>query len=250
MSLALSIIDAMGMSAEQRNLRGHLSYRCPDEEYGPHDILEFPVVHTDARREFEELQHGSHSFDLLEGLVRVQCEAPLANGRTRADIAGFNANDELLWVIEIKRSVLSQAAVNHAKEAEIPMFVVDLTCIPKVSQDSLSDLDEECDNELYGLLLENLARGFCPEVAESFNTECERKAFGMGPTDLRWSKQSAPFHRGEEYCLGLDCPSCEEVLLHECGDPLCPDVKYMFEHGITPIQMYTDGIHKIHSHVA
>ena len=249
-SLALAIIDAMGMSAEQRNFHGQLSYRCPDEEYGPHDVFEFPIVHTDARREFEEWQHGSHNFDLLEGLARVRCEAPLANGRTRADIAGFSANDELLWIIEIKRSILSQAAIDHANEAKVPMFVVDLTWIPKVSPDSLFDLDAECDNELYRILLGNLGRGFCPEVAESFNMECERKAFGMGPTDRRWSKQEAPIHRGDGDCVGLDCLGCEEVVLHQCGALLCPDVQYMFEHGITPIQMYTSSIHKIHSHVA
>lgn len=95
----------------------------------------------------------------------------------------------------------------------------------------------------------NLVRGFYPSATKSFNTVCERKAFGMGPTDHHWSRWIAYVHRGPAGCGNNGCPDCEEVVLHQCGEMICPDVSYIFEHGIDYYQMYTDPVHKMNSHL-
>ena len=101
----------------------------------------------------------------------------------------------------------------------------------------------------YFVLWENLVRGFYPSVTKSFNTECERKAFGMGPDDHNWSKVCTYVHRGPGNCDNAGCPGCDVVVLHECGEDVCPDVAYMFEHGIDEFQMYGDPVHKANSHL-
>ena len=151
-----------------------------------------------------------------------------------------------LWVIEIDRSGVSQAAIDHTIETGIPLFVVDLTRLPKPTDD---DPLAEIHCEDYFLLGENLTRGFYPAVTKSYNTECERRAFGMGPTDQNWSKMTTYVHKGAGDCNNDGCSDCEEVVLHECSEFFCPDKAYMLEHGIGHWQMYTDPVHKINSHV-
>ncbi len=89
-------------------------------------------------QEFELMRQGYHYYDLLRdsrgfrfddraGLDRAECEVWLDGRRTRADIAGKDEDGNVLWVIEIRRSGLSKAAVDHAQDKGIPLFVVDLT---------------------------------------------------------------------------------------------------------------------------
>ena len=218
---------------------------CPDAKYGPHDIIKFGPGSDGPNRQFEQMEHGYHEFDLLRRLARAECEVSFGKGRTRADVAGFDNDGNLLWVIEVKRSGLSKKAIEYACENQHPLFVVDLSKLPKPSED---DPWAELRNYDFAILEENLVNGFLPSVTHSYNTECERKAFGMGPTDQIWSKECCYIHKGEGDCGGVGCPDCEEVVLHECGEFICPDVDYMFQHDITPIQLYTDPTHWGHSH--
>ena len=159
---------------------------------------------------------------------------------------GKDKDGKALWVIEIRRSGISQAAIDHALEKGIPLFVVDLTQLPQLTED---DPWAETKCWEYFVLAENLVRGFYPSVTESYNTECERKAFGMGPDDHNWSRLCVYVHRGPGDCDNEGCPDCEEEVLHECGEMFCPDTAYMFRHGINHIQMYTDPLHRVNSHI-
>ena len=152
-------------------------------------------------QEFEQMRHGYHQYDLLHdsqglqfndsaALDRAECEVWLDGRRTRADIAGQDKDGNVLWVIEIKRSELSQAAIDHAQKRGIPLFVVDLTQLPKSTED---DPWTEIKCRDYFVLAKNLVRGFYPSVTESYNTKCERRAFGMGPDDHNWSKCASTF---------------------------------------------------------
>ena len=87
----------------------------------------------------------------------------------------------------------------------------------------VEDLEEEIDHKTGGVLAENLVRGFYPSVAESYNTGCERKAFGMGRDDHTWSKLCVYVHRSPGDCENEGCSDCEEAVLHECGEMFCPD---------------------------
>ena len=254
-ALCRAINHALKMPSEHRNAHGQIEYRCPDPVYGPKDIIKFAPGSGGMNQEFEPLQHGYHRFDLLgcshgssfdaPPLDRAECEVWLDGRRTRADIAGKDRDGSVLWVIEIRRSGLSQAAIDHAEENGIPLFVVDLTHWPQPTED---DPWAEIKCRDCFVLMENLVRGFYPSVAESFNTECERKAFGMGPDDHTWSKLCVYVHHGPGDCANEGCPDCEEEVLHECGELLCPDTAYMFEHGIDHLQMYTDPVHRANSH--
>ena len=124
----------------------------------------------------------------------------------------------MLWVIEIKRTGLSNAAVEHAREKGIPLFVVDLTHLPQATEED-PWAETQCWD--YFILAENLVRGFYPSVTESHNTECERKTFGMGPDDHTWAKMCVYVHHGPGDCDNEGCPDCEEEVLHECGEMLC-----------------------------
>ena len=245
-SLCRAINHALEMPRDQRNAHGRIAYLCPDPEYGPHDALKWTPGSEGLNREFKEIQHGYHDYDLLRALDHAECERWLDGRRTRADITGFDKDSKVLWVIEIDRSGVSQAAIDHAREKDIPLFVVDLTRLPKATDD---DPLAEIYCEDYFLLGENLIRGFYPSVTKSYNTKCERRSFGMGPTDQNWSKMTTYIHRGTGDCNNDGCSDCEKVVLHECGELFCPDTAYMFEHGIGYWQMYTDPVHKVNSHV-
>ena len=256
-TLCRAINHALKMPRESRNAHGQIDYRCPDPDYGPKDIMKVAPGSRGMNQEFEQLQHGYHSYDLLHdsrglrfddspALDRAECEVWLDGRRTRGDIAGKDKDGNVLWVIEIMRSGLSRAAIDRAQEKGIPMFVVDLTQLPHPTEDD-PWAETKCWN--YYLLAENLVGGFYPSVAESYNTECERKAFGMGPDDHSWSKWYGYVHRGPSECGHEGCPDCVAVLLHECGETLCPDAAYMFRNGIDRHQMYTDPVHLANSHI-
>ena len=257
-ALCCAINQALRMPKERRNFHGRIAYRCPDYDYGPKDIMKFaPPVRWNPNQEFEQMRHGYHHYDLLHcfhgrrfddppALDRAECEVWLDGRRTRADIAGKDKDGNVLWAIELQRSGLSQAAIDHAQEKGIPLFIVDLTHLP---QATIDDTWAEIKCRDYSVLGENLANGFYPSVTESYNTECERKAIGMGPGDHVWQKQVSLVHRGPGDCANEGCPDCEEVLLHECGEMLCPDTAYIFEQGIDYVQMYTDPVHRMNSHI-
>lgn len=252
MDIADSIRTALGMRPEERNFRGEIAYRCPDEKYGVHCIFKGAPPSNLEPKGFEQLQLGYHHFDLLENLAEVRTEARLASGRTRADIAGFNYEGEPIWVIEILRSTISDAAIENAEASRLPLFVIDVSTLPLGNE---PPFPQELNNLLYITMADNVAHGLYPAADVARNVECERKAFGMGPEDHRWSKETAWLHIGEEECTErADCPGCELVLLHECnaGGPdkgVCPDVPYMFQNGITPIEMYTQHEHLANSHI-
>ena len=255
-ALCLAINHALKMPVEDRNSHGQISYRCPDSEYGPKDMMKVAPGSVGPNQEFEQLSHGYHRYDLLHdchgrdfdktlALARAECEVWLDGRRTRADVAGKDKDGNVLWVIEIKRTSLSNAAVEHAQEKGIPLFVVDLSHLPQATEEN-PWAETECWD--YFLLEENLERGFYPSVTESHNAVCERKALGMGPDDRTWSTITVYEHRGQRNCDDEGCPDCEEVVLHACGEMLCPDTAYMFTHGIDPVQMYKDPTHSVHSH--
>ena len=196
-------------------------------------------------QQFEQMRHGYHDFDLLQTLDRAKCEVWFDSGRTRADVAGLDKAGNALWVIEIERSSFSQAAIDHALGSGIPLFVVDLTHLSKPTVD---DPMAETKCWEYIVLWDNLVRGFYPSVTKSFNTECERKVFGMGPDDHTWSKLWTYVHSGAGNCDNPGCLGCEVVVLHECGEYVCPDTLYMFEHGIDRFHMYSDPVHRANSH--
>ena len=254
-AICWAINYALKMPRERRNSHGSIDYRCPDQVYGPNDVFKYAPGSGGLNQEFEQMRHGYHNYDLLHrfdgpqfdgppALDRAECEVWLDGRRTRADIAGLDKDGNVLWVIEIQRSGLSQAAINHALEKGIPLLVVDLT---HLTQPTADDPMAETKCYDYFALEENLVRGFYPSVTKSFNTECERKAFGMGPDDHNWSKLCTFVHKGPGNCDNDGCPDCEEVVLHECGELLCPDTAYMFEHGINHFQMYNDPAHKANS---
>ena len=109
------------MPAEQRNFRGRISYRCPDETYGVHCIFKDATPSNFEPKGFERLQLGYHDFDLLRNLTEVKTEVRLTAGKTRADIAGFDDQGEPIWIIEIIRSTVSNAAIENAKASGLPL---------------------------------------------------------------------------------------------------------------------------------
>ena len=256
MALCHAINLALKMPEGERNFHGSISYLCPDTEYGPKDMIKFAPGAGGLNHKFVQMQHGYHHYDLLRCSTRptwtapvldhAECEVWLDHGRTRADIAGFDKDGNVLWAIEIKRSTLSQVAIDHARTKGIPLFVIDLTHLPKVSAD---DPTAETESMGYHILGENLVRGSYPCANESVNTECARKAIGMGPDDRSWSKWCHYVHRGPGNGDHDWCPDCEEVVLHQCGESPCPDEEYRFKHGIDALTMYGDPIHRAHSHI-
>ena len=145
-ALCCAINQALKMSSERRNAHGRIDYRCPDPDYGPKDMIKFAPGSSGMKQEFEQMRHGYHHYDLLHechgprfddpsALDRAECEVWLDGRRTRADIAGKDKDGKALWVIEIRRSGISQAAIDHALEKGIPLFVVDLTQLPQPTED-------------------------------------------------------------------------------------------------------------------
>ena len=255
-ALCQAINRALKMPMEDRKAHGQIHYSCPDPDYGPKDMIKSAPGSSGPNQEFEQLRHGYHQYDLLHcydgfefykppALDRAECEVWLDGRRTRADIAGKDKDGSVLWVIEIKRTSLSHAAIEHAQEKGIPLFIIDLTQLPQTTEED-PWTETRCWD--YFILAENLARGLYPSVTESYNAACERKAFGMGPDDHTWSKMCVYVHRGPGYCDNEGCSDCEEEVLHECGEMLCPDTAYMFAHGIDHLQMYTDPAHRANSH--
>lgn len=255
MALCKAINAALKMPKQERKSHGIMFYRCPDVEYGPKDSSKSAPGAGGPHREFEQMQHGYHHYDLIHCSKRTTWTAPILHhaeseirldgGRTRADIAGFDAGGNVLWVIEIQHSGLSDAAINHATEKGVPLFVVDLSHLPQPSADDPMAGTNCID---YYILGDNLARGFYPCANKSFNTQCERKATGMGPDDHNWLRWIIYVHKGPVDCGSVGCPECEEVVLHECGELDCPDNTYMFEKDIDPVTMYTDPSHRANSH--
>ena len=255
-ALCEAINLALKMPEGERNSRGRISYRCPDPVYGPKDIIKFAPGSGGLHQEFEQMKRGFHQYDLLHCSTRAawsapvldhaECEVWLDGRRTRADIAGLDRDRNVLWVIEIQRSGLSQAAIDHALEKGIPLFVVDLTHLP---QPSANDQLAETESFDFYILAENLAMGHFPCANVSFNTECDRKAIGMGPDDHSWSRWCIYVHKGSADCDYDGCPECEEVVLHQCSGLLCPDTTYMIEQGIDHLTMYTEPFHRAHSHI-
>ncbi len=252
MDIAESIRRALEMPPERRNFHGQIFYRCPNEKYGVHCIDKSAPPSNFRPKMMPEFQLGYHNFDLLKQLTEVKTEARLADGKTRADIAGFNHQGKPIWIIEIVRSTLSDAATDNAQNSGLPLFIIDISTLPKGNEPPFS---AELNDNLYVTMAGNIANGFYPTADTVYNVPCEREAFGMGPKDHQWSKEEAYLHVSAEDCTEqLDCPSCELVLLHECnaGEPnkgVCPDTWYMFQNGITPIQMYTLPEHLANSHI-
>ena len=243
-ALCASINEALVMRQDQRNMHGYIQYLCPDAEYGPHDAFKHAPGKDAVSRPFPSMEHGYHHFDLLANLARAEREVSLDGGRTRADVAGLDPVGRVLWVIEIKRTGLRRAAIEHAEREGVPLFVVDISDLPKPTED---EPFAEITSWPFYLMGDNLSRGFLPSVSASYSTECERRAFGMGPGDHYWKKEYAYVHCGPGDCQGGGCPNREQVLLHQCGGGedamMCSDTRYMFERGITPVQMYTDPAH-------
>ena len=125
---------ALTMPADQRNSRGYIHYRCPNERYGVNCLFTGAPPSSLEPEGFQELQLGYHQFDLLKGLVEVRKEARLSGGKTRADIAGFDAHGEPIWAIEIIRSTLSSSPTENAKNTELPLFVIDVSTLPVDSE--------------------------------------------------------------------------------------------------------------------
>ena len=254
--LCRAIYRALSMPWKHRDAHGHIDYRCPDPDYGPKDMIKFAPGSSCANREFEQMRYGYHQYDPLHEsdrypyddtatLVRAECEVWLDGRRTRTDIAGKDKDGNVLWIIEFRLSGISRAAIDHAGEKGIPLFVVGLTHLPQPTED---DPRAEINCPDYFILGENLIRGFYPSVTESYNTGCERKAFGMGVDDRNWSKLFVSVHRDTGDCDDEGCPDCEEKLLHECGELVCPDTVYVFKHSISHLQMYADPVHQVNSH--
>ena len=111
-----------------------ISYQCPDEKYGVHCLFKSAPPSNFEPKGFEQFQLGYHHFDLLKQLAKVRTEARLAAGKTRADIAGFNDQGEPIWAIEIVRSTLSAAATKNAAKTGLPLFIIDISTLPKGSE--------------------------------------------------------------------------------------------------------------------
>ena len=229
-----------------------MPYVCPSPEYAPHCLFKYAPGQDTMHREFPQMEHGHHHFDLLKNLHAVKCEHWLGGQATRADLVGLDREGNPLWVIEIKRTNISDKAVEYATTHGLPLFVVDVTNLPD-TDDMAEDPVMLTGSLPFAILMENALRGFLPRAVETCNMKCDRQAFGMGPRDTHWRKDYVYTCRAEPNCGFNGCPDCEEVMLHECGgsneDPiLCPDVEYMFKNKIGPEEMYSDPTHLIHSH--
>ena len=146
MDIAESVRMALQMPQEQRTFRGGISYRCPDETFGVHCIFKDAPPTKLEPKGFGELQLGYHDFDLLCCLAEITTEARFADGKTRADIAGFDDQGEPIWIIEIVRSTISNAAIENAKASGLPLFVIDIGTLPRRNEPPFL---KELENQLY-----------------------------------------------------------------------------------------------------
>ena len=230
-----------------------ISYVCPSSDYAINCMMKVAPGRFLSDPELPQLERGYHSFDLLKDLYEAKSEHWLGGRKTRADIAGLDQDGNPLWVIEIKRTGVSDKAIEYAKDYGIPLFVIAVKGLPKSDDDAELPLESSASNKFWALLVD--ARGsHLPRAVESYNTVCEREKTGMGPTDTFWNRLFAHVCPRDINCESDECDDHKEVLLHQCGgsEPeakLCPDTAYIWKHGITWYEMYTYPEHKIHSHI-
>lgn len=230
-----------------------LPYVCPSSDYAMNCMFKGAPGKYSSNLAFSRMEEGHHDFDVLKDLHEVKCEHWLGGRKTRADIVGLDRDGNPLWVIEIKRTSVSDKAIQYAEEQGIPLFIIDVSHLPE-RDDSAKPPMMQTASEPFRVLMSNTVTGYLPRAVETYNAECEREAFGMGPTDTHWSKGYIYVCRGETNCGSNGCKDCEKVLIHECGGGegdvrLCPDTEYMFRHGIGHYEMYMNPVHKVHSHV-
>lgn len=237
--LKMAIRDVLHSAIERRGKPEarpiFLHYPCPESEYAFSCSIKCapPVLEGEsATRAFDSMRDGYHSLQLTDNLHEVRHEAWLNNRRTRADLAGFGSNETLLWVIEIKRGNLSEAALESAKSTGVPVLVIDISDIPKSPHD-----DPYAEDEALWLVWENLRNGILPRAnTESKNTLCPRKESGAGPEDSHGTRVWGITESGNK------------ILLHECASELCPDRLYIFCNNINEFEMYTSMVHSPNSH--
>lgn len=239
-TLKTAFAEVINGRKENRDGFMGMPYVCPSLDYAPHCSFKAAPGQDPMNPELQGMSRGNHHFDLLKNLHEVKIEHWLGGRATRADMVGLDRQNNPLWVIEVKRKNLSDKAIEHAKTNGYPLFIVDVTNISDTDDTVEQPVLLNCSMDLY-IMLENALRGgFLPRAVETYNTQCRREAFGMGPEDRHWRRDYA-------YVGG------EKVLLHECGGKhqdgmFCPDTAYMFKHKIDRFQMYTDPAHLIHSH--
>ena len=230
--ILLSAIEIQGKPDSQSIF---ISYPCPEPEYALRCGMKFgpPILEGESViGEFEELKAGFHSKNLTENLREVRCEVWLNNRKTRADVAGFDRNGNLLWAIEIKRYSLSNAAIDSAKDTGIPLFVIDISEVPKSPEDN-----PYAEDEALWIVWENLRNGFLPRASrDSINVVCDRKESGAGPEDNCAQSFWGIYGDGSK------------VLLHRCSDEICRDWQYIFSNDIDQFEMYMNPIHSVNSH--
>ena len=222
-----------------RNMHGQVSYQCTDRDHQWSDSG-FPFIpapgelEKSGTHEFPSLTPDGHIFDLMENLAEVQIEASLP-GATRADVAGFDGEGNILWAVEIKRSTLSPKATAAAERYKYPLLVIDITDIPKPPP--LRSWEETKDFWLYD---DNYKRGFLPHASsESKNLTCVKREMQMDPGTYSGTRP--------HIILGD-----EEYTLHRCSseDPEyhCPDGVYVITNGIDWFDMYLTKEHHEQSH--
>ena len=220
--------DLRGFPAKTTKPLG-MNYPCPNAAYGVHchgrDVQPFRKGNS---------MMGSHWFDLLRNLTEVKTEHWLGNRETRPDIVGLDATGRPVWIIEIYRThKTSKRSREYAEKFGIPLFQVNIDDIPR---DSNSDNPfQELESERYELRADNAERGFF-FADKSWNTSCEREAFGMPPEVHRWSR------------ILLKNDDGTETVVHQCGEEICPDHKYMWRNNLSSFEMYLDPERQVHSH--
>ena len=237
--LKVAIRDILQNAIENQGRTNHrpifIDYPCPDPEYAPNCKTKeaAPILEGESfSQPFELMRTGYHFIDLNDYLHRVECEVWLDNRRTRADVAGFNRNGEVIWAIEIKRDNLSTEAKESAKRTGVPLLVVDISGVPKPPHDN-----PYAEDDALWLVWENLRSYFLPRASiESVNTVCPRKEAGLGPDE----------NQGR-VVWGIT-QTKKRVLLHKCDSDVCPDSFYAFANSIYPTDIYTNPAHAIQSH--
>ena len=228
--IAGALNECVKLSAQGKlSNRPAIGYSCPSPAYGVHCFNFAPNPFLSTRSML-----GTHRFELLTNLAVVKTEHTLGEGATRPDIVGLDSSSNALWIIEIYRKhPTSKHCLLYANSNNIPVFQVNIDSIPvRYAKD---DPFSELYSSEFWIKAENAERGFL-FADKSWNTTCEREDFGM-PADSRcWSKVYAPTEDGAE------------VLLHECGEMVCPDSHYIFTNKISVEEMYLDPQHRQYSH--
>ena len=269
MAIAERITKEMLTPKELRgNRTSTINYRCPDPEYGPREYFKYAPMSANRnlnQATFTEMEHGFHEYCLMtatewitaplnppERLHTVSTEANIGKGKTRADIAGYDRQGNLLWVIEIKRTNISSKALANAEQAGYPLFIIDIGNLPKTTA---ANPYAEVESPVFRTMMENLRRnGSIPQASATRNLECSRKSYGMGPQDHSWTKEYALVCYSLPSCGEKGCPDCREILLHECGSTAkdgyqpCHDTWYMMNNGITSWEMYRNPKHRQYRH--